>query len=135
VGQREIDLIREGYTEFNKGDTGAMARNVLPEFTVTDRQELPDPQTYDGAEGAIEAASLAGEGFDDYRIEPDEIFEPREDAIVVVATQSGRGTASGAQVEGTIVHLWRMRDGKAISMHAYSSREQALEALEEEPTG
>ena len=112
-----------------------MARNVHPDFTVTDRQELPDPQTYEGAEGAVEAASLAGEGFEDYRIEPDEIFEPREDVIVVVATQSGRGAASGAPVDGTIVHLWRMRDGKAVSMHAYSSTEQALEALEEPPTG
>ena len=94
---------------------------------------MPDPRTYEGAEGAVEAASLVGEEFDDYRIEPDEVFEPREDVIVVVATQSGRGSASGVPVDGTIVHLWRMRDGKATSMHAYSLQGQALEALEEPP--
>ncbi|MEA2346578.1 MAG: uncharacterized protein QOG62_365 [Thermoleophilaceae bacterium] len=132
MSQADIDTIRESYAGFNKGDMDAMARNVHPEFTVTDREELPDPQTYEGADGATEAASLAGEGFEDYRIDPDEIFEPREDVIVVVATQSGRGAASGAPVDGTIVHLWRMRDGKAISMHAYSSREQALQALDSE---
>lgn len=135
MGQSEIDLLREGYADFNKGDMNALARNVHPDFTVTDRQELPDPRTYEGAEGAVEAASQVGEEFEDYRIEPDEMFEPCEDVIVVVATQSGRGSASGAPVEGTIVHLWRMREGKATSMHAYSTKEQALEALEEPPTG
>ena len=118
---RDIDLLYEAYGDFNKGDTkrhGAQCPSgVLGPPIGRSCRTL---ETYDGAEGAVEAASLAGEGFEDYKIEPDEIFEPRQDVVVVVATQSGRGTASGAQVDGTIVHLWRMRDGKAVSMHAYS---------------
>ncbi len=131
MSQEDVDTLRAGYDRFNAGDMTALAQNVHENFVATDRDELPDPQSYSGIKGAIDAASSVGEGFEGYRIEPDEIFEPREGVVVVVATQSGRGTVSGALVEGTIVHLWRMRDGKASSMHAYSSREQALKALDD----
>ena len=134
MGEREVALIRQGYEDFNKGDLAAWAENLQPDFVVSDREELPDPQTYQGAEGATQAAAEAGEEFDDYRIEPDEILD-LGDHILVVATQSGTGKVSGVPVEGPIVHLWRMRDGIAASMQAFSTKEQALAALKEAPGG
>jgi ketosteroid isomerase-like protein len=132
MSARDVETLRSGYADFNHGDLTAFVRNVHEDFVVSDRQELLDGRTYSGFEGAVQAATGAGEGFEDYRIEPDEFIEVGEHVIIVVATQSGRGSASGAVVEGPIVHLWRMRDGKATSMQAYSSKEQALAALEEE---
>jgi ketosteroid isomerase-like protein len=134
MGQREVDLIRKGYEDFNGGDVAAWAQNLQPDFVVSDREELPDPQTYRGKEGATDAAVEAGQEFDDYKIEPDEIVD-LGDHVLVVATQSGTGKVSGARVEGPIVHLWHMRDGKADRMQAFSSKEQALAALEEGSSG
>lgn len=126
----DVERLRAGYAAFNAGDISAFVERIHPDFVVSDRDELPDPRSYRGFEGAEAAAAGAGEGFEDYRIEPEEFIEVGSDAVVVVATQSGRGASSGARVEGTIVHLWRMRDGKATSMKAYSSKEEALAALE-----
>jgi ketosteroid isomerase-like protein len=134
MAQEDVDRLREGYDNFNKGDLAGFTAYVHDDFVISDRDDLVDPQTYSGMEGAVEAAQGAGEEFDDYRIDPDEFID-LGDAIIVVATQSGTGSASGARVEGPIVHLWRMRDGKATSMKAYSSKEQALAALEEDEKG
>ena len=49
--------------------------------------------------------------------------------VVVVARQSGWGRTSGAQVAGTIVHAWHLRDGRVLGMRAFADREQALTAL------
>jgi ketosteroid isomerase-like protein len=134
VAERDVELLRQGYEDFNNGDLTAWAQNLGPDFVVSDREELPDPQTYRGTEGAIDAATEAGEEFDDYRIEPDEIID-LGDHVLVVATQSGTGKISGARVEGPIVHLWRIRDGKAAGMQAYSTKEQALAALKQASDG
>jgi uncharacterized protein len=127
MAQDDVDRLRAGYEAFNSGDWAQFLETLHPDFVISDRDELPDPQTHVGREGAKDAMVRASEGFDGYRIEPEEYID-LGDTIVVVATQRGRGEASGAEVEGTIVHLWRVRDGLATSMRAFSSREQALEA-------
>ena len=134
MGEAEVNLLKEGYDAFNKGDVTGWADSIHSDFVISDREELPDPQTYRGTDGATEAALGAGEEFDDYRIDPDEIID-LGDHVLVVATQSGTGKTSGARVEGTIVHLWHMRDGRADRMQAYSTKEQALAALKETPGG
>jgi ketosteroid isomerase-like protein len=50
------------------------------------------------------------------------------EAVVVPVRISGRGRASGARLDTRLVHLWVLRDGKAITGEVYRSTEDALEA-------
>jgi ketosteroid isomerase-like protein len=94
---------------------------------VQDRDEMPDPRTYRGLGGALEAFAAASADFDGYSVEPVEMIDG-EDWVVVVLLQRGRGKLSGAEVEGEVVHLWRLRDGVAVGLRAFSTREEALAA-------
>jgi ketosteroid isomerase-like protein len=77
---------------------------------------------------AREAFAGAVEMFEEYEIEPVE-FLKAEEHVLAVLRQRGRGRTSGAEVEGEIVHLWTIRDGKVADLRAFSSREDALEHL------
>ena len=49
-------------------------------------------------------------------------------AILIVAEHRARGRASGVEVHGTVVWVYRLRDGKIIRVEGFPSREEALEA-------
>lgn len=127
MAQDDVDRLREGYAAFNRGDFDAVLATVAPDFVVQDRDDVPDPQTYSGTDGALRAFAATSGDFDEYSIEPVEMIDG-EEWIVVVARQRGRGKLSGAMVEGQIVHLWRLRDGLATGLNAFSTREEALAA-------
>jgi uncharacterized protein len=125
---RDVRRLRRGYEAFNRGDLDTALGNVSPDVEVRDRDEIPDPDVYHGLEAVREVIASNTAEFEDYRIEPEEFIEVGEH-IVVVARQSGRGRASGAEVAGTIVHAWHLREGRVLGMRAFSEREQALTAL------
>ncbi|HVE69353.1 MAG TPA: nuclear transport factor 2 family protein [Solirubrobacteraceae bacterium] len=130
MAQEDLDRLREGYAAFNRGDFAAVLESVAPGFVLTDREELPDPGTYRGLEGAVQVFVGVSSDFDDYVIEPVEMVDGG-DWVVVTARQSGTGKASGARVEGEVFHLWRLQDGKAVGLHAFSTRDEAFAAAEE----
>ena len=67
------------------------------------------------------------EGFDQFRAEP-LAFEDLGDAVLVTVRYVGRGESSGIELDQTFATLYRLRDGKAVSMRDYPTRAEALEA-------
>jgi ketosteroid isomerase-like protein len=127
MAQDDLDRLRDGYAAFNRGDFDAVVGLVAPGFVLQDRDEVPDPRTYRGLDAALEAFVATSDGFDDYLVEPVEMIDGG-DWVVVVARQSGVGKVSGARVEGEVSHLWRLEDGKAVGLHGFSTRDEALAA-------
>jgi ketosteroid isomerase-like protein len=128
MADERMAALRRGYEAFNRGAVDEVLPLASPDFVAEDRPELPDPATHHGIEGARAAVRAAREGFDDFRIEPEEFIEVGEH-IVVVARQTGRGAASGVEVAGTIVHVWGYDGDRLVSLRAFSEREQALASL------
>ena len=124
----DVARLRRGYEAFNRGDLETVLRDVSPEVELRDRDEIPDPGVYRGLEAAREVLARNRAEFEGYRVDPEEFIELSEH-IVVVARQSGRGRTSGAEVAGTIVHAWHLRDGRVLGMRAFSDRDEALAAL------
>jgi ketosteroid isomerase-like protein len=50
------------------------------------------------------------------------------ESLVVVVAIAGRGRAGGAPVETTIAQLWTLRNGRAVSLRDYPTKQEALEA-------
>lgn len=89
--------------------------------------ELPDAETYHGPDGAIRAAEEWMESWDEFRMEPEEVIDAGDRAVVVFR-QFGRGKGSGATVEMKVAQVYEVRDGSIASVLEYSSREEALAA-------
>jgi ketosteroid isomerase-like protein len=100
-----------------------------PEFGIEEASHIPDPGNYSGREAFAANLRKLDEAFDHLRIEPLELVD-LDDHIVVVVSMAGRGRGSQAPVEVTFAQLWTIRDGKAVSLHDYATKAEALEAAE-----
>ena len=63
--------------------------------------------------------------WEEWRVEPED-FLASGDHGVVLCRYTGRVRGSGVVTHGA--HLWTFREGKAIRLEVFSSRERALEA-------
>jgi ketosteroid isomerase-like protein len=66
--------------------------------------------------------------FDEFAIDPEEIYE-QGDQVAVAVRQRARGEASGVEVEIRIGHLWTLKDGKAVRLEVFPAREDARKAV------
>jgi len=128
VESDNVRRLREGYEAFNRGEYETVLENWLPDAQVHDRQEVPDPRDYEGLEGARAAFANVIDMFEDYEIEPIEFLE-RDDHIVTVIRQRGKGKLSGVVVEDELVHVWTVREGKVADLRGFTSKADALEHL------
>jgi ketosteroid isomerase-like protein len=120
----QIAIVSRGYDAFNRGDVDAVLELVHPEFAWS------DPPDVVGVRGGIGrgdfAAYLRGlaEAFDEFYCKPQE-FRIAGDALIVIVREGGRGKISGARVEHRLMHVWRFRHGRAVSLEAYAGEPRA----------
>jgi ketosteroid isomerase-like protein len=65
------------------------------------------------------------ESFHHFRVEPQRIVE-RGDRLIVVVHQTGKGRASGVEVDATLAHVWTVSDGRAVRWEAVPQPDRAL---------
>ena len=132
MSQENVEIVRRGYDLFSQGDFEGVTD------LISDDAELPDggglglgdsaAGARRGPDGFIQGSQDALDAFEDYRVEPQEFIDAG-DAVVVPVRVSGRGRGSGATLEVRLVHLWVLRDGKAIRNEIYRTVAEALEAV------
>jgi uncharacterized protein len=132
MSQENVEIVRRGYELFAEGNL----EGVMD--LISDEAELPDAGglglgdtaagTRRGPDGFLQGSQDALDAFEDYRVEPQEFIDAG-DAVVVPVRISGRGRASGATQEIRLVHLWVLRDGKAIRNEIYRTTAEAFEAV------
>jgi ketosteroid isomerase-like protein len=127
MAQEDIDRMRAGYEAMGRGDFQAVLDLMDPDIELTDRPEIPDPQTYRGRDGVMAALQRNVDSFDEFELIP-ESFRENGDRIVVTLLMRGRGRVSGVPVEDRLAHLWTLRDGRAVECQVYSDPDDALRA-------
>lgn len=65
---------------------------------------------------------------EDFDAELIDAIEPKPGVVVATLRYAGRHARTGVEVEQTFFHVIWMRDGRAYEMHAFPSKEAALEA-------
>jgi uncharacterized protein len=125
-GQR----LRSAYEAFNHGGVDAILERLDPQIHVRERATLPDRATYRGRDGVRRMFEVILEAFDDFQFEVEDVIV-RGAHVVVVLKQVVRGRASGIRLGGPTVHVWEMRDGRAVALTVFGTRAQALAALDQ----
>jgi uncharacterized protein len=128
------ELIRSAYGAFARDDLEAAMELIDPDVVVRDRPEAPDPRTYRGREGVLDALASSDESFEEFELQPLR-WVATGDHVVIELRMSGRGRGSGVPVEETIAHLWTVRDGKLVALQVYSDPEDALRDARKDAAG
>ncbi len=124
-----VETARRLHEAYLAGDWQA-ALGAFSEDTVwqPDPAVMPDPRAYVGREGVSEFLSTWTGAFTDFGWVVESI-EPAGDRALVIGVQSGRGKASGAQVELRTAFVHTTKDGKITHTRAYGDPEEARRAL------
>ncbi len=130
MSQENVELVRQAFEAFNRGDRAAVSGLLAPDV---EWHSVAGPilgvDTIQGREAMLKflwqdlPASIDG-----FRASEVEVTDLGTDLILVVARYRGRGRSSNVEVDQRVASVYEIRDGMAVAVHDYESREQALEA-------
>ncbi len=126
-----VDIVRQGYDAFNRGDIDAVMGFLDPEieWQEPDVEGMPSRGTHNGAEAvANNVFAAAVENWDGFGATPEEFLDAG-DRVVVLGRFRGRGKASGGTLDAPFAHVWTLRDGKAVQHRNYADTASFLRAL------
>jgi uncharacterized protein len=128
VSEENVEALRPVYEEWGRGNWRSRFQVYDPEMEWGWSDEFPG---LGGVQRDPELRSrrlrqwLSPWNF--WRCEAQD-FVSSGDFVVVLCRYLGRGKESGVDVVALGAHVWKMRDGKAIRLEVFSSREKALKA-------
>ena len=123
----EAELARRGVEAFNRGDVEALIEQADPELRLVPVRSLLEGGEYRGHEGIRQYIADMDEDWQQSEIVIDEIAEAA-DGVLVVGTFTFVGR-SGNEVSQQIAWHTRFRDGKLLSLVAYTDQESARRDL------
>jgi ketosteroid isomerase-like protein len=128
MSQENIEIVRNAFDAFTRGDLEGVLRLCDENIVITQPPELPgvSPQQR-GHNGMLEAFGIWPEQWDDYQIEILRIADPG-DYVVVTTKTKGRGKQSGVEVEMEFSLVFTVRDEKIVEWQIFMHEDQALEA-------
>jgi uncharacterized protein len=130
VNEGDIARLLSGYEAWNLGEPDAALELVDPEIEWEPGPAALEAGEHRGADGFQGFVQSWLESFDEFHIEP-ELLIQKDDNVVVVARQHGRGRGSGIELEARVVHVWTIRDGKAVGWWGPRSVDEALAMLDD----
>jgi len=128
MSQENVELVRQAYEAFNRGDLEGMGAFIAPEFEYVPTGEVPGASAaFTGPDAWREFVAWLLEEFDDARVDAHELTDAG-DRVLVRGSLRGRGKHSGLETSWDLWHVWTVRDGKAVHGQAFTIRAEALEA-------
>ena len=115
-----LDKIKAVYDAFAKGDIPTVLEVLSADIEWTEAEGFPYSGTYHGPNSVLDNVfmRLATE-WDAYAAAPAEFIDGG-DTVVVLGTYSGTYKATGKGFRAGFAHVWRIKDGKAVSFVQYT---------------
>jgi ketosteroid isomerase-like protein len=125
--QAAIELVRGIIEALNRGDVDAMLARMHPDFEWRPLEQSPVARVYRGREQVRRYVEDWLGTFNSLRLE---LEDPTEvaDRVVAVVQGHGRGRASGLALDTRFCQVWTVRDGTALGMEEYPTRDEGLAA-------
>jgi len=117
MSQQDVQTIREGYEAFNRQDIPNVLERFDPliEWTEPGGGRAP-AGTFRGSQVVAEQVfRLVPENFEELHPEPEQFIDAG-DHVAVVGRFRGR-TKSGVSLDAPFVHVYTMRNGKAVRFY------------------
>jgi ketosteroid isomerase-like protein len=124
----KTELLERTYRAMAEGDVETVLALIDPSITIEQTDQLPWGGRYEGIEGFAEFFGKL-RGTITSKVEVEQIFEAGNHVVEVGRTR-GTVNATGVEFDVAEVHIWELRDGKAVSFHAYIDTPAMLAALE-----
>ncbi len=115
-----IELVRRSYVAFARDDLDAVLADMDPEIEWHQAQGLPHGGFYRGVDEVRRNIfdPLDEEWWDEFTAEPDEFLDAGAE-VVVLGRYRGVAKETGKRLDVPFVHVWTVRDGKAVRFRQF----------------
>jgi ketosteroid isomerase-like protein len=125
MSEENVELVRAGYSAFERGDLAAV-RDLIDERITITGQITPDGRPAQGREGLLANVKRVGEAFVELTYQPVDLIDLGERVLARVRV-FGTGR-EGIRAELKFGQLWTFQDGKAVRVENYAAWEDARKA-------
>src|SRR5262245_15309588 len=112
-----VEMIESMWDAFGRGDLDKVTGAVAETGELVFPDSVPWGGSYTGPEGFRAALEDLRGRFGEFKVKPEMILGADDDHVVVVTDVQGRG--KGGRLDGRVVWLYRMRDGKVTRAEAF----------------
>ncbi|HEV7692109.1 MAG TPA: nuclear transport factor 2 family protein [Hyphomonadaceae bacterium] len=131
MSKENVALIKGIYDAFGKGDVPAVLGAMSPAMVWNEAENFPyaDKNPYVGPDAIVQGVfmRLATE-WDGFTVAPEEFLDAG-DTIVVLGRYRGSYKATGKPQNTQMVHVWRVKDGKAAQFQQYADTLQVARVI------
>ena len=124
MSQENVRILREMYS---RRTVAAAAELMHPAAEMRQPSALPDTDEYSGRENLVRGTRRWLEEWQGFRFVPEEVVDLGERAFMRVRL-SGRGKASGVELQQTVFHVWTFRDGRPWRCEVFIDEDAAQQA-------
>jgi uncharacterized protein len=128
MSEDNVELVRELYDGWARGDFSAGAELLAPDFEWLQLAGAVEPGSHRGEE-AGSALRRIFEVWADFSVRAEEFIDAGE-KVVVVARSRGTAKRSGMELDQVFAYVWTVRDGKLVRNEVFADRRAAFASLE-----
>jgi ketosteroid isomerase-like protein len=128
VSRKNLEIVREMYEAFNRGDAETGLRMLDPEPELHQAPEVVDAEAYIGLDAFVRGMALFMEDWEHPRLEPLDV-DAIGDFVFMRVRVSGVAKNTRLEMTTQFFHAWTFRDGKPWRCIVRSTREEALKAV------
>ncbi len=129
MSEHNVDIVRRGFEAWDRRDFEAAAADFSPDLVIDASERVLNPAVYTGIEGAMRFRSEIAETWNEFHVEIEDTLAAGDEVVVLVRS-TGKGRASGAQVDARAAWVVTVIDRKVTRVRLYRDRSQALEAVD-----
>jgi ketosteroid isomerase-like protein len=122
MARGDVEVVQALFTALDGEDWEAALGAFDPEV-----EWCPTEGTFRGLEGVVSSLVEWLEPWDEHHIEPEEFLEAG-DRVLAVIHLTGRGEASGMEIDQRFFQVYEVRSGRIVRMVEFVRRAEALEA-------
>jgi ketosteroid isomerase-like protein len=125
-----LALVRRSYAAFARGDLDAVTADMADEIEWLQAQGLPHGGRYEGLAEVRRNVfdPLDADWWDEFSATPEEFLDAGAE-IVVLGRYRGVAKGTGKRLDVPFVHVWTLREGKAVRFRQFLDTAGWNEAL------
>jgi ketosteroid isomerase-like protein len=129
MSQENVEIVKIAYEAFASGGLDQFMEHFTDDVDYRAVEGAPDDHgPIRGKDGVRQYFQDWIDTFDEFFMEPVELIDAGEDAVVAVERFGGCAKLSGVETHQTEAVVYSVRDGKFARCREYGTRHEALEA-------
>ncbi len=126
----DVEIVKRSYVAFSRGDMDGVLGDMADDIEWQQAQGLPHGGTYHGLAEVRRNIfdPLDEEWWDEFSADPDEFLDAGGE-VVVLGRYRGIAKGTGKRLDVPFVHVWTLRDDKAVRFRQFLDTAGWNEAL------